>query len=166
MKKIKQLPPDDKFKPLIHVYMIIYFFYGVILFFFGKEIGTFFENITILQKLGLLLILLGLFVYSATLAISQKKIRFILRFLYSVISIVLFILILSVIMDNLLVPLGMRKFFIIVITITMFFLSAMVTLKIIDIIKNINATLDDPTQKLTILIGFFGVLISLLTALK
>lgn len=166
MKKIKQLPHDDKFKPLIHVYMIIYFFYGVILFFFGKEIGTFFENITILQKLGLLLILLGLFVYSATLAISQKKIRFILRFLYSVISIVLFILILSVIMDNLLVPLGMRKFFIIVITITMFFLSAMVTLKIIDIIKNINATLDDPKQKLTILIGFFGVLISLLTALK
>ncbi|MBD1221892.1 hypothetical protein [Virgibacillus halodenitrificans] len=165
-KLINKEKLDNEFEGTMNLYMIIYFFYGFVLFIFGKKLENFYGSITNLQKSGLFLIILGLFTYTLTLAFSNEKSTLTLRFQYFLMSITLLISAFLIKNDKLKVPSSFDDLFGPLLFFTVLMLSGKLTINLIIIIKKINKSINDPTQKMTILIGFFGVLISLLTMLK
>lgn len=146
--------------------MIIYFFYGFVLLFFGNKIEFFYDNITNLQKSGLFLIIVGFFSYSFGLTILEKGVPLTTRFINLLMSATLFIGATSIMSPELKVPFDLDRYYIQFVFFTIFIISVRVTSSLVIVVKKINKDITDPTQKLTILIGFFGIIISLLTILN
>lgn len=167
VKKTNINSSDSKHDPLVtNFLMIIYFFYGFVLLFYGNKIEFFYHNITSLQRSGLFLIVIGFFSYSFSLTILEKKVPLTTRFINLVMSATLFIGAYSILGKELKVPFDLDRYYIQFVLFTIFMISVRITSSLIIIIKKLNKYITDPTQKLTILIGFFGIIISLLTILN
>lgn len=166
----KKIKFDNNYSISHKLLMVPYLFYGFILVFLGNNIENFIENIGFLQKTGLFLVLLGLTVYSYNPIRLKKYMTKKTKFRYIIMTVTLIMVINVIFSSKLLVKTNLAIIFgailLIFFAYTIFILLIELVMRISILIKNIDESIDNPTEKTMILIAFFGVLISLITLLK
>lgn len=141
--------------------------WGIILFLFGTEIYKFFTNLNLFQLFGYIFLSIGLGIFCGYKCFVETK--FSEKFDYGVttlclISNFIFIISFSKIQENyvelvMIIMLAINYFLSVSIT-------SWLTLYIISFINNLKNKIDSDSEKTTLLISFFGILISLIAIFK
>lgn len=149
-------------------YFFVSLFNGLILMLFGRKIEFFLFHMSFLQRLGLSFVLGTMAIFTLSRKGSKKK----SKTSKTIDGIQKFIIFISFFISFLYVLLDKIDFLIyqiqtlsgpIYIFITL--LSANLLAFLIKKIKEVDKKIEDPTERITILVGFFGIVISLLNLL-